>query len=116
MSRAVNTRGPMGSLTPTRARLEVLASIVLIVAACLLVWLALDARLTLRELSAGRGQALRRTGVTPSLPPSSISLADAHVRGSPDARVILVEFVDFECPYCGRFAREVQPTLIPNPT
>ena len=33
-------------------------------------------------------------------------------RGPADAPVVLVEFADYECPFCGRFFRETYPTLI----
>jgi len=32
--------------------------------------------------------------------------------GSRDAKVTLVEYVDVQCPYCGRFSREVFPTVV----
>ena len=35
----------------------------------------------------------------------------SSVRGNPDSRVAIVEFSDFECPFCGRYAREVYPRL-----
>jgi protein-disulfide isomerase len=40
-------------------------------------------------------------------PRVQISLKDTEVRGTPDARVMLVEYADYECPYC----QQMQPTL-----
>jgi protein-disulfide isomerase len=59
-------------------------------------------------------------GVTPSssapssgvAPPSrSVSLQSAARRGNEDARVALLVFSDFQCPFCAKFARETLPTL-----
>lgn len=35
-----------------------------------------------------------------------ILLASDHIMGSPNASVIVVEYSDFQCPFCGRFARQ----------
>ncbi|QHC25369.1 DsbA family protein [Streptomyces sp. GS7] len=32
--------------------------------------------------------------------------------GKPDAPVVLVEYADYQCSFCGRFTRETQPALI----
>ncbi len=34
-----------------------------------------------------------------------------HDVGAPTAKVAIVEFADFGCPYCGQFARDVWPTI-----
>lgn len=36
----------------------------------------------------------------------TLSLDGAAIRGKPDARLAIVEFSDFECPFCGRYSRE----------
>ena len=35
----------------------------------------------------------------------------APVLGNPNAKVTVVEFADFQCPFCGRYAKEVFPTI-----
>jgi protein-disulfide isomerase len=43
------------------------------------------------------------------VPTTPVSIAGANLVGDPAAKVVMVEYSDFECPYCGRFAREVLP-------
>ena len=40
-----------------------------------------------------------------------VSIDESESIGDPRARVVLVEFADFQCPYCGVFARTVLPDL-----
>lgn len=37
---------------------------------------------------------------------------DALARGEIDAPVVLINYSEFQCPFCGRFARETEPTLV----
>ena len=32
-------------------------------------------------------------------------------KGTENAKVVMIEFTDFQCPYCGRFARDIFPDL-----
>jgi len=43
--------------------------------------------------------------------PLQDDLREARTRGSPTAPVTVYEMSDFQCPWCGRFAREVMPVL-----
>lgn len=45
------------------------------------------------------------------VPAEPISIEGAPLLGSPTAVVVLIEFSDFECPYCGKFAREILPDI-----
>ena len=47
-------------------------------------------------------------------PPSTdspISLSGAKIRGSASAKVMLLEFSDYQCPFCGRHFRETMPQI-----
>ena len=41
-----------------------------------------------------------------------ISLDDSEIYGSKDAKLAIVEFSDFNCPYCGRFHTQTLPRII----
>lgn len=37
---------------------------------------------------------------------------DPMAMGEPDAPVVMVNYSEFQCPFCGKFARDTEPTLI----
>lgn len=57
---------------------------------------------------------LSRVQIAPdSAPPKLVvSLDDDPVIGSPDAPVTLVEFSDFDCPFCARFHQQTLPLIM----
>jgi len=47
-----------------------------------------------------------------SVPPGrTVPLAGAQMRGASGAKVVLLEFSDYECPFCARFARDTLPQI-----
>ncbi len=47
----------------------------------------------------------------PAVPDDPVSLDGANLDGPRSATVAVIEFSDFQCPYCGRFARETWPSI-----
>lgn len=43
---------------------------------------------------------------------NAITSREANVIGSPDAKVTIVEFADFQCPFCGRHHELVYPEIV----
>lgn len=52
-------------------------------------------------------RAQANVSILMSQPRSSVSLKDTEVRGRADAQVMIIEFADYECPYC----QQIQPIL-----
>ena len=42
----------------------------------------------------------------------AVSLDDDAVKGAEDAPVTIIEFSDFECPFCGRYIKETYPQIV----
>jgi protein-disulfide isomerase len=55
-------------------------------------------------------QILQGNGQPP--PVSSLSVRGETFRGDSGARVAIIEYADFECPYCGEYERTVFPQLL----
>ncbi len=62
-----------------------------------------DLRADLADLRAGLGRAR-----------PIVDLAGGQQKGNPDALVALVEFSDYECPFCIRHSRETMPLIEKN--
>jgi protein-disulfide isomerase len=48
----------------------------------------------------------------PAVPATPIDLAHAHRQGDDRAPVVLLEFAEFLCPYCQRFAQTTRPAIV----
>ncbi|MER5990853.1 DsbA family protein [Streptomyces viridosporus] len=100
-------------------RRTVLASAALVVAAATAVF-----ALTLDSTSSGGGTRSEQPPAVVSepsrMPPVDDGLlalarrepSDALAIGRADAPVVMIEYSDFQCPFCGKFARETKPELL----
>jgi protein-disulfide isomerase len=93
------------SNSPPRWRLvlDTAASVAMIAASVAVVW-ALVGRSPGNPAPAARPQ--------PPLPSEPVSLAGAALKGDVTAPVAVIEYSEFQCPYCGKSARDTLPGLV----
>lgn len=89
-----------------RAILDVTAAVAMIVAAVGVVWLMLS----VPDALAGQRPAAHAGGAP--LPSRPVSIEGAAVKGKVGVRVGVIEYSDFQCPYCGTFARDTLPRIV----
>ena len=85
--------------------LDRVGSVAMIVAAVALLWAILAGRPPEPDRGSPGVEELEVVQVVD--PPRRSS-----VRGESSARLAIIEFSDFECPFCGRYAGEVYPRLV----
>lgn len=76
--------------------LDTVASIIMVATSAVLLWVALSGRRTQKPIP---------------LPRDPLSTDESYEKGSLTAPVVLMEFGDFQCPFCSAFALDVLPKL-----
>jgi len=46
--------------------------------------------------------------------PAQMSIQGESFRGDPAAKIAIIEYADFECPFCGRYKHETYPQIVDN--
>jgi protein-disulfide isomerase len=91
-----------------RALLEVISTLAVILVCSTLLWQRLGPQGTTAAKATSAPSARRPSAPLPVAP---LSTKDTATLGNLKARVAMVMFSDFQCPFCQRFALDVLPTL-----
>ena len=88
-----------------KSGVDLIATVAMATAAVVLVWRGVSGP---SPVDAGPPSSERRGRPMESIEAAQLvtSLSDAPKLGQKDASVVLIEFGDFECPFCGRYARD----------
>jgi protein-disulfide isomerase len=64
----------------------------------------------IKQLLANKLDVLHPAAQPPG-PPSALAIHDQSFRGKSDASVAIIEYADFECPYCGQYEHDIYPQI-----
>ncbi|MFI2784125.1 DsbA family protein [Streptomyces sp. ALB3] len=110
------TRPSPSAKRPSSVRKPVFFGLVVVLAAGLLGFVSYRATAP-EEPASGTTAAVTTAGPDPDVRRQLSELArrdagDKLAQGRTDAPVVLIEYADFQCGYCGKFARDIEPELI----
>jgi len=91
------------------AVLEATVTVLTLAATVAVLWLVYTERSAGQVTTAAKVVPPRRA--EPPLPGAAISLQGAAELGAKSAKLILLEFSDFQCPFCRTFARGTLPAF-----
>jgi protein-disulfide isomerase len=94
-----------------RHLLEVGTNLAVMAAALSVLWLVISGNRQPTSPPVGMRPSARPPQPAKPIPAQPVSIATAAVKGSPTASVVIIEFSDFQCPWCGAFARNILPEL-----
>src|SRR5262245_24620096 len=89
----------MATVSRMRTALEIIATLAMIAASVTIV-----VNYTRSEPTARSNQ--------PAIPKEPITIGSQPSLGVPAAKVAIIEFSDFQCPFCARYANDILPKLI----
>src|SRR5665647_3073023 len=112
MTNQIRTGTPVTATRPSRSRwTSIGVPVAVLVLVGVLAALVLGSR---AGASVGSAEAAPSAGSSqaPSPDEARRKPGDPYAKGRVDAPVVMVMWSEFQCPFCGRFARETEPTLV----
>src|SRR5438477_240301 len=88
-----------------RQVLDVAATLALLVAAAATIWVMVNGANPTGSLNGATSDNLEQAA------PVELSASAATLEVGRESKLVMVEFSDYQCPYCGQFATEVFPKL-----
>lgn len=109
------TPDPPGARTATwRSALDTLATVLFIAVCTVVIWTSITKSGPVVGPAGLAAVGANRANLRipePILPPQPIPLDGAATEGSKAARIGLLMYSDFQCPFCAKFARETLPGI-----